>query len=186
MKLTTTLLSFLLVSACNSSVEPDSSPSASDFTGADSVKMDDVPDGTAMANDLVPPSESSALFQFLKSGDYKSLVAEPEVHPSFGPHGDVRVFANQRLVDSLKAGSDSHPVGSAAIKELFKNGALIGWAVEVKVAAASAPESWYWYETFDVETGELALPDGVAITACTGCHNFGEDFVTTTAESFGL
>ena len=188
-----TLLSFLFVSACTGGSGPAASNSSSGDAPAglnsDNVKMDDVPgmdeapDGASGA-DLVPPVESAALFQFLKNESYKTLPSEPEIHPSFGPHGDVLVFANQRLIDSLNANSDSHPVGSAAIKELYEDGGLIGWAVEVKVAEESAPESWYWYETFDLETGTPIIPDGLGIKDCTGCHNFGDDFVTTVGSNF--
>ncbi len=51
------------------------------------------------------------------------------------------------LDKSMKAGNDSHPEGAAAVKEIYENAKLKGWAVSVKTQADSDNgKGWYWYE----------------------------------------
>lgn len=123
------------------------------------------------------PSEKAALIAYLQSGAYKTLPAEPAAHPSTGPHfGLVRTFFNQALADSLAQGNDVHPVGAAAVKELFRQGSTVrGWSVMVKIAAGPGGGSWYWYE--GIEGTEYAASAGAGL--CTGCHSAGRDFVLT-------
>ncbi|MCG5056079.1 MAG: hypothetical protein KA712_24265 [Myxococcales bacterium] len=123
------------------------------------------------------PSEKAALIAYLQSGAYETLPAEPAAHPSTGPHfGLVRTFFNQALADSLAQGNSVHPVGAAAVKELFRQGSTVrGWAVMVKVAEGSGGGSWYWYEGIDGT--EFAASTGAGL--CTGCHGAGRDFVLT-------
>ena len=112
---------------------------------------------------------------WLADGTYEGWVSEPAPHPSAGPHfGDVRTFFSPSLVDSLEAGDDVHPVGAAAVKELFGSGDVpIGWAVMIKVGSGSDGGSWYWYERYDGST----LADEVGLGVCVDCHRPGDDFV---------
>lgn len=208
------VLSVVLASGCQNAVTSDSrmssngpaTPNADERNGEDPIPnredptpTDEEPKGddpngecptdeapTCSAIDVVPPTQPELLFSFLKENKYQDMVAEPAVHPSFGPHDDVRVFINQRLADSLASGAESHPLGAAAIKELYDDaGELSGWAVEVKVATTGGKDAWYWYENFSTETNAPVV-DGTGETGCTGCHGFGTDFVTTMPSSFGL
>ena len=68
--------------------------------------------------DSAVPTETAALFRFLKDGGYKEFPAkETAVHASRGPHAKfgwpVRVFLDAKMEASLKAGNASHPAGAA-------------------------------------------------------------------------
>ncbi len=129
--------------------------------------------------DQLPPTNGAELLPWLESEVYTGWTSESAPHPSAGPHFDgVWTFVNDALLDSLEAGSPTHPEGSAAVKELFNaGGTRLGWAVEVKIQADSAGgDGWYWYEIFD--GNEFA--DGTGKGICTGCHSGGgTDFVLT-------
>lgn len=136
-----------------------------------------VPEPTA---DTGVPASPDALFAYLQSGSYESFAAESSVHPTLAPHmSSVRTFLNPLLEQSLAAGASSHPVGSAAVKELYDaSDVLVGWAAMVKVSGSDGNDesAWYWYEVFDVETGSPRI-EGVGNSVCTGCHASGSDFV---------
>ena len=103
------------------------------------------------------------------------------------PHGSyVITFINSILEGSMKAGNDVHPVGSAAVKEMYGDDKKpTGWAVSVKAQADSARgKGWYWYETMS-STDANAIPvqgsrtgEGFGAGVCIGCHGrFGQDYV---------
>jgi hypothetical protein len=124
----------------------------------------------------LPPTNGPELVPWLEAGAYLDWAAESGVHPSSGPHfGGVRTFVNDVLLGSLEAGAASHPVGSAAVKELYGAGGTVrGWSVEVKVQADSAGgNGWYWYEGYQ---GDV-YADGTGAGICTGCHGGGNDYV---------
>ena len=87
--------------------------------------------------DSVVPTDQNRLFRYLQNGSYKEFAAKESVaHPTRGPHTrfglPVRVFLDSKLDASLRAGNASHPVGSAAVKEMYDaSGKLQGWAVMV-------------------------------------------------------
>jgi len=133
-----------------------------------------------MHADDVPPVTGTALFDWLKAGSYKTWVQESEQHPSAGPHPSaVTAYLNSILDDSLTNGSQSHPVGSAAVKELFNpGGELSGWAVSVKTDKDSqAGKGWYWYEILGTNADDRVVADGNGVPLCFGCHTPGNDFV---------
>ncbi len=118
----------------------------------------------------VIPTNSAQLLPWLMASYYTDWSAESDVHASSGPHGDVRTFINPELEMSLQAAAGEHPVGSAAVKELYSSGTLIGWAVMVKTQAQSAGgDGWYWYE----KLGNSVEADGNGVGLCTGCHSAG-------------
>lgn len=125
-----------------------------------------------------PPTDAATLLPWLEEGNYSKWEAEAARHVSAGPHFDgVRTFVNATLLQSLEAGGDDHPLGSAVVKELYGPGPEIGgWAVLVKVAPGSSVDNWYWYESFDGT--EYAA--GTGIDGCGSCHGRGVDFVRTT------
>lgn len=122
-----------------------------------------------------PPTEAGALVPWLQAGMYLDWAAESGVHPSAGPHfGGVRTFVDAALFGSLQAGDPEHPVGAAAVKELYGDGDQIrGWAVLVKVALGAGGDGWYWFEVYDDDV----LAEGTGLAGCTGCHGSGNDFV---------
>jgi len=132
------------------------------------------------------PTEKNALFKYLKEGTYKTLPAkEARKHASRGPHTKfglpVQVYLNGTLDASLKAGSASHPAGSAAVKEMFdKDGKLEGWAVMLKTAADSdGGKGWFWYEITSTTDPSNPVRIGNGVPLCFGCHATGADYVLT-------
>ena len=145
---------------------------------ADSAAGDDLPPPDEEADPEDVPTEAETLLSWLAAEPYLEWPAESAIHDSTGPHfGSVRTWVNPTLLDSLEQGAAEHPLGSAAVKELYGgSNERRGWAVEVKIAEQSADgDGWYWYEWFD--GGLVAQGDGISI--CTGCHAGGTDFVLT-------
>lgn len=154
-------------------------PSTDPSTGAGSTSDTDTDDDTTGV-DLPPdaaPVDSAELVPWLEAGNYTGWPAESEAHASAGPHFTaVRTFVNDTLLGSLEAGSEDHPVGSTAVKELYGSGPEVGgWAVMVKVAPGSSDDNWYWYEVFEGTT----YADETGNAGCGNCHGQGQDFVRT-------
>jgi hypothetical protein len=132
------------------------------------------------------PTDQEKLFKYLKSGDYKKFAAqESGQHPTAGPHTNigwpVRVFLDPVLDGSLAAGNAEHPVGSAAVKEMYADdGELQGWAVMVKTEKDGAGGAgWFWYEVTSTRSGDEPVAIGNGVPLCFGCHFPGRDFVLT-------
>lgn len=122
------------------------------------------------------PTSGAELVPWLQAGRYLGWPSESSIHPSSGPHfGNVRVYLNDVLFDSLESGLAEHPAGSVAVKELYGGGTeLRGWSVMVKVQDLSAGgDGWYWYERF----GTTPFADGFGVRGCTVCHSLGKDYV---------
>ena len=132
------------------------------------------------------PTDNDKLFKYLQKGTYKKLAAQESAsHPSRGPHTKfgwpVRVFLDPVLDASLKAGNDSHPAGSAAVKEMYDaDNKLQGWAVMVKTEDDSkGGKGWFWYEVTSTTDGSDPVAAGNGIPLCFGCHGAGQDYVLT-------
>ncbi len=66
--------------------------------------------------DQDPPTRGEPLRDWLEAGSYLGWAAESAPHASSGPHfGTVRVFVNDRLLDSLARGLASHAAGAATV-----------------------------------------------------------------------
>lgn len=143
----------------------------------------DPPSGSALDPDMVP-RPAKALFAWLQSKSYSSWTAEPKLHPGRGPHpkrkSPVRVFMNSVLVSSLKAKGKEHPDASAAVKEMYQNGKLWGWAVMIKTAPKSNDgKNWYWYEVKSTTDGSKTVAKANGVELCVDCHDSGNDMVLT-------
>ncbi len=132
------------------------------------------------------PTGRDELFEYLTSGGYKRFPArESRNHPTTGPHTKwgwpVRVFVNQTLDASMKAGNDAHPVGSGSVKEMYNaDGNLQGWAVMLKTQAESdRGKGWFWYEVTSTTDGSSPVGIGNGLPLCFGCHASGKDYVLT-------
>ena len=156
---------------------------ASAMTGATAASFEPTADtGTV---DSVVPTDTGALFTFLKEGGYKEFpVQESASHPSRGPHSTVgwpvKVFIDAKTDAALKAGQ-ALPAGSSLVKEMYTDaGVLQGWAVMVKTQADSAGgQGWFWYETTNVNDAADIVAAGNGVPLCFGCHSLGKDYVLT-------
>ena len=134
--------------------------------------------------DLVPTTES-ALFPYLRSGQYKTCAHEASIHPSLGPHQEVKTYINPVLEKSLRDGGNIHPVNAAAVKELYRDGQPFGWAVMVKVKGQSdGGRGWYWYEVLSTSDSSKVVAAGTGVQFCAGCHTLGRDYVRTSFSGF--
>ncbi len=125
-------------------------------------------------------TSEAGITAFVKEGKYKDWLAEPTVHESRGPHGGkVRVYFNEAVVQSLRAGNATHPVGSILVKELYDDAgqALTGHALDVKVAEGAGKDTWIFYEGFGPSYSNNYYGRGHG--TCHGCHEAGRDYVTT-------
>ena len=175
-----TALPSLAFALSTAACSPSEKGSADASSSADAASADDESTGstTGGAADCggVPTTEA-ALTQWLNGGDYLAWTADSSPHDSAGPHfGAVRVYVNGCLAESLAAGSEAHPEGSVAVKELYGNDTTLGgWSVMVKLDG-QPQGSWYWYELYN---GTL-FGEGVDASLCTGCHDDGVDSMWTT------
>ncbi|WP_103070171.1 cytochrome P460 family protein [Aquimarina sediminis] len=126
------------------------------------------------------PLEKEKLFAYLNTEKYKSLkYREDETpHRSAGPHEFVRSFFSDNLAESVKAGNSEHPIGSYAIKEMYKDGKQYGWAVMLKTQESSDKgNGWFWYEVTDRNDISKEQTYGNGVKGCVSCHAIGKDMV---------
>lgn len=142
-----------------------------------------LPDGGAPT--VTPPDGGASiqgtragLLAIAQSGSYLTWKAEPMVHRSAGPHGNVRTFLNDALYASLKAGNTSHPNGSVAVKELYNGATRTGWAVDAK----GDDGVWLYFEGFEPRYDEYFFRGPGNL--CANCHASGVDTVLAPASAF--
>lgn len=153
---------------------------ASADTGGDGGTQEDAGGDDGEGGDVEGgevPTDPAALATWLAGDKYANWVHEAEAHPTNSTHfGDVQTYFSPLLAASLQAGSSSHPVGSAAVKELYdeQTGELSGWSVSVKAdGSATGGDAWFWYEFVD----DVEVVADFGEPSCTGCHASGTDFV---------
>lgn len=133
--------------------------------------------GEAKTND----EYAQKVFKWLADRNYRNFKSDARVHPSSsGPavHGDVKIFFNDKLATSMEQGSKSHPVGSLSVKELYKEGELIGWALALKSKEDDGKgNGWYWYELLSTTDPSNPVAASLGNVNCTGCHASGRDFI---------
>jgi len=116
------------------------------------------------------PTDAAAMTAWLADDGYAGWAAESAPHASTGPHGRVLTHFNDSLVASFDAADATHPVGSAAVKELLADDDTVtGFAVMVKTTDGSDAASWYWYLQMD---GSVAA-EGDGLAGCDDCHSDG-------------
>ena len=129
------------------------------------------------------PIPTTALQPWLIAGSYRAWSHEATRHPSSGPHAEqVVTYLSPSLEESLRTKAKTHPLRAAAVKELFKGGRHVGWAVSVKTSPESASgKNWFWYEVLSTSPTAKAAYEGTGIEICRDCHteNGGIDQVLT-------
>lgn len=132
-----------------------------DAPSADAAQPD------AAHDDQRPPTGREALEAWLAEGSYLAWHCEPDEHAARPPgaHGATRICSNDTLSGAT---SGDFPPGSASVKELYDRvgGAIIGYALAVKLEAGAGGDGWYWYERMDT----TLYADGTGVALCTGCH----------------
>jgi hypothetical protein len=104
---------------------------------------------------------------------YPNLDAAVRDSEGNSPHGKVKTFFNQSLVDSFD--NDTHALGSIAISERYENDetTVKGWVVKFKLNTDSDDNSWHFYEIekdpdFDSAT---PAPNEAGASDCVSCHS---------------
>lgn len=153
-----------------------------------SKKMDDAAMKAAAsamgAGEVTSADEyTQKVFEWLAAEKYKGFQSDARVHPSSsGPavHGDVKTFFNDKLAASMAAGNKTHPVGSMSVKELYRDGNKIGWALAVKSREDDGRgNGWYWYENLSTTDNSKPVAASLGNSMCIGCHSPGRDFIRT-------
>jgi hypothetical protein len=194
------LLVALVATACGSTV--DEAPAGERLESDDSQAEEhlDDQDSTLYEETVVdappevpaterPPADVEAIGAWLRGDGYRGWVPQSEARPT-GDHGGARIFLNQALDASLAAEARRHPLGAAAVREIYEPDlvTLKGLALMVKVAddpdvADDEGHNWLWYETFAVaEDGAPTVAERGA-PGCVGCHEAGDDLVIRPAPS---
>ncbi|MBT9557557.1 MAG: hypothetical protein IV100_16070 [Myxococcales bacterium] len=121
-----------------------------------------------------PPPASVALGDWLRAECYGAWPSDPAVRASSMNPSGIRVFLSPSLADSVAGGNAAHPVGAAAVREIFSpdHRERVGWSVSVKTS-----DGWFWYEEFD-RLGHATV-SGRDAPGCTSCHEAGQDLVQT-------
>lgn len=120
------------------------------------------------------------MFAWLNKKEYANWHHEAEVHRSkaASSHGDVKIFYNDKLDASVEADSETHPIGSICVKELYKEGNHIGWALSFKAREDDGKgHGWYWYENTSLTDGSNPVAASFGNSKCVGCHKSGKDFI---------
>ncbi len=124
---------------------------------------------------------ANKVFQWLAEKKYAGFASDSGIHPSTsGPavHGDVKIFFNKKLADSMAVGNASHPVGSMSVKELYKDGNHYGWALSLKTKEDDGKgNGWYWYENLSLTDSSKPVAASLGDKSCVGCHAPGRDFI---------
>ena len=151
--------------------------SAYQDAGAEAVSAPADATGTGQQ---LPPQGLGLLLPWLKTGAYGAWHSQSALHKSAGPHDHVRVFFNDALYDSMAQGLPGHPVGAAAVKEIFTEDLKTqrGWAVILKLQVDSDKGAgWYWFETLTMDGSAGVYADGIGTASCTKCHSKGTDMI---------
>jgi hypothetical protein len=118
-----------------------------------------------------PPTESAAaLSAWLDKGEYKNWKCEASANTktegdaAIHVHGMTRVCSN----DVLANGTAPWAKGAASVKEIWKDGAIVGLDAYVKTKADSeAGQSFYYYNG----TPESVGTGGAGRSECSTCHS---------------
>lgn len=138
-----------------------------------------VDEGLGMVGDL--DTSEAGITAFVRDGRYRNWLAEPAPRDSVRSHGSkVRVFFNDVLAESMRAGNATHPKGSITVKELYESDGktLRGHALDVKVADGAGKDTWVFYEGFGPSYDDNYYGQGHS--TCHGCHaSNGRDYIAT-------
>jgi len=180
------LLVAVLLVACETARAPHELPrKAAPRAPPTEAEMLTMNDFVRVVDDV--PLTARELQAWLIGASYRAWPHESAMHPSSGPHAEtVLTFLSPSLAGSLQAKASAHPRGAASVKELYKKGKHVGWAVSVKTAADSADgKNWFWYEVLSTAPDAKAPHQGLGLEVCRDCHAAGSDGSTGSTGSTG-
>jgi hypothetical protein len=120
----------------------------------------------------IPPASSDELDAWIATQPWQTWACEPAPRgPRLNsPHDQVRVCENQLLAGAL-AGSGEAPVGAAAVKEMYYQGAIWSYTIAVHGKAGSGTDKWFWWrKVIDGSASPPITNQGYGEPFCSGCH----------------
>jgi hypothetical protein len=156
----------LLVIACETVVEP-----------APVVSVPVAP--VAVVDPQRVPEDPAEIRTWLQGFNYRGWTAMTERRAT-GEHGGEQLFFNSVLAGSWRAGEKEHPVGSAAVRELYRDDleTIKGFALMIKTGpSGQVGEGWFWYEIFGTTAEAEPTVAEAGARGCVGCHSHAVDFV---------
>ncbi len=125
------------------------------------------------------PADPDAIRTWLQAFTYREWPPQTAIRAT-GEHGGERLYFNAILAASMRAGNQLHPLGSAAVRELYAGDlhTLKGFALMHKTGPSGPTgEGWYWYEIFGLDPDAEPTVAAPAAPGCVGCHAHADDFV---------
>jgi len=125
------------------------------------------------------PTDPNAIRSWLQALAYREWAPQTGVRAT-GEHGGERLYFNAALAASMRAGNHDHPIGSAAVRELYAGDliTLKGFALMHKLGPSGPTgEGWFWYEIFGTSADAEPTVAQAAAPGCVGCHSHAVDFV---------
>ena len=132
-----------------------------------------------MASAAVVPDEPAAVHAWLRTLAYRGWAPQTDIRAT-GEHGGERLFFNATLAASMRAGAAEHPIGSAAVRELYAGDlrTLKGFALMHKTGPSGVTgEGWFWFEVLGVDARAAPTVAQTGARDCVGCHAHATDFV---------
>ena len=127
----------------------------------------------------VVPADPAAIPEWLQTFGYRVWSPQTDIRMA-GEHGGERLYFNKLLTKSVLAGAADHPIGSAAVRELYSPDlkTLKGFALMHKTGPSGpVGEGWYWFEIFGTSAEAEPTVAQTAARGCVGCHSHAVDFV---------
>ena len=125
------------------------------------------------------PLDPAAIRGWLQVFAYREWAPQTDIRAT-GEHGGERLYFNATLDASMQARAPEHPIGSAAVRELYAGDlrTLKGFALMHKTGPSGPTgEGWYWYEVLDTTGAVEPTVAGPGARDCVGCHSHAVDFV---------
>lgn len=125
------------------------------------------------------PTDPAATQAWLQAFAYRTWSPQTEIRAT-GEHGGERLYFNHLLAASVKAGATEHPIGAAAVRELYSGDLrrLKGFALMVKTGPSGpVGEGWFWFEIFGTTAEAEPTVAEHGARGCVGCHAHAVDFV---------
>jgi hypothetical protein len=125
------------------------------------------------------PTDAAAARAWLLAFAYRTWPPQTELRAT-GEHGGERLFFNNLLAASWQAKATEHPIGAAAVRELYSSDlrTLKGFALMVKTGpSGTVGEGWFWFEMFGTTEDATTTVAEHGARVCVGCHAHAVDFV---------
>lgn len=125
------------------------------------------------------PADPAAVQAWLQGFHYRGWKPMTELRAT-GEHGGERLYFNDVLAASWQAGAQEHPVGSAAVRELYSGDLMLlkGFALMHKTGPSGVVgEGWFWFEVFGTTAEARPTVAEAGARGCVGCHAHAVDFV---------